>query len=118
MELSWYPVLPFLNDSLLTVSLLSLLLELRLNLSEPLHFVISLRKLLDRVLILLLEERLKVLARELSVLELIDLDLGKVNDLGRESVAEDLIVHVVRPTRADMLEVYFLGMANMLRCDT
>jgi len=87
MELSWYPVLPFLNDSLLTVSLLSLLLELRLNLSEPLHLVISLRELLDRVLILLLEERLKVLARELSVLELIDLDLGQVNDLGRESVA-------------------------------
>jgi len=32
-------------------------------------------------LILLLQEGLEVLARELSVLELVDLDFGEVNDL-------------------------------------
>jgi hypothetical protein len=81
MELSRYPVLSFLDDSLLTVSLLSPLFELGLNLTEPLHLVVSLRELLDCVLILLLKEGLKVLARELSVLKLIDLDLGEVNYL-------------------------------------
>jgi len=81
VELSRYPVLSFLDDSLLSVSLLSLLLELRFNICEPLDFVIPLRKLLDCVLILLLQEGLEVLARELSVLELVDLDFGEVNDL-------------------------------------
>lgn len=81
MELSRYPVLSFLDDSLLTVSLLSPLFELGLNLTEPLHLVVSLRELLDCVLILLFKEGLKVLARELSVLKLIDLDLGEVNYL-------------------------------------
>ena len=64
------------NDDLLLELLLHLLLEYApLELLEPLHLVEPLRKLLDRVLVLLLQERLQIVTRKLRALQLVDLRL-------------------------------------------
>ena len=86
-----------LYDDLLLLLLLHLLLEYApLELLEPLHLVVPLRKLLDRVLVLLLQEGLQIVTRKLRTLQLVDLRLRQIDNLSRESIAKDLIVHIVR----------------------
>ena len=64
------------NDDLLLELLLHLLLEYApLELLEALHLVEPLRKLLDRVLVLLLQERLQIVTRKLRALQLVNLRL-------------------------------------------
>lgn len=85
------------NDDLLLLLLLHLLVEYApLELLESLHLVVPLRKLLDRVLVLLLKESLQIVTRKLRALQLVDLRLWQIDDLSRESIAKDLVVHIVR----------------------
>ena len=64
------------NDDPLLLLLLHLLVEYApLELLEPLHLVVPLRKLLDRVLVLLLKESLQIVTRKLRALQLVDLRL-------------------------------------------
>ena len=85
------------NDDPLLLLLLHLLVEYApLELLEPLHLVVPLRKLLDRVLVLLLQEGLQIVTRKLRTLQLVDLRLRQIDNLSRESIAKDLVVHIVR----------------------
>lgn len=80
-------ILPVVDDFLFILLLHFLLLYLLLKLLKPLNFMIALCKLLNRVLILLLQKEFKLISRKFGVLDFEDLNLTHINDFCREGVA-------------------------------
>lgn len=87
MQFTIQHVLSFLNESLLLFSHDFLLDYLLLELLQPLRLIVPVCEPLNRVLILLLKERLQLVSRHLCALQLVDLCLRKVDDLIAKSVA-------------------------------
>jgi len=88
--------LPFLDNTLFRLGRLPLFPQLLLHLGEPLHLVVALGKLLNRILVLFFEECLQLFSRKLRVEELVDLYFGQIDDFGVERVAQDFVVYIVR----------------------